>query len=148
LGPANASTPVISGDQAVGIAGREFLEILRRNRVPEQDVSSPDALVRRHYVSQASGAADVWVVAYRWKAGWNCQHPEVHGPGNCQMASFYFVDDRTGKVVQTFLATLQGPGLPRPAAVPGMLAMGADRHTRAVRARRLVDGQRRKLVSA
>ena len=121
LEPAAPLTPPISPARAVEIAGPELLAILRSNKLPEQDPAAPDALVRRHYVGSLTGPADVWVVAYRWKAGWNCQHPEFHGPGNCRMASFYFIDERTGELVQQFTATLQAAVAPRrPAGRPVM----------------------------
>jgi hypothetical protein len=103
LEPVAPSTPTISAQGAIKIAGEQLLKSLRREKVAEQDPSVPDAVIRRHYVSTIGNVAtDVWVIAYRWKAGRACNDVSQGGPGTCRNAQFIFVDDRTGEIVQNF----------------------------------------------
>ena len=96
---ADGTSPPVSAGKAVEIAGRALLSDLSANDVPAQDVSAPDGLVRRLFIEPGLGAppTTVWVVAYRWAAGFNCRNPNG-GPGPCATTSFYFVDDRTGEM--------------------------------------------------
>jgi hypothetical protein len=74
------------------------IDALSGNRVPAQDASAPDGLVRRLFIDQGRPPTSVWVVAYRWDAGFNCHNPNG-GPGPCDTTSFYFIDDRTGEMI-------------------------------------------------
>jgi hypothetical protein len=99
LEPVDASTPIVSSDGAVKIAG-----LALGNKLPAQDSATPDVLVRRHYVGTLGPTnTNIWVVGYRWRAGWDCSDPARGGPGTCRGAQFIFVDDRTGQVVQNFV---------------------------------------------
>lgn len=98
LMPADESVPQISPTKAVEIAGKELFGALDANLVPRQDPSVPDALVRRLVTAGPEPPRSVWLVAYRWKAGFDCRSPEG-GPGPCKAASFFYIDDRTGELV-------------------------------------------------
>lgn len=98
LDPVGASAPRISPDRAVELAGQALLADLRGIKVADEDVSSPDGLIRRHYVNPSAGlTANVWLVVYRHKAGLDCK--TLHAPGTCPVVSYMFVDDRSGDVV-------------------------------------------------
>jgi len=91
-----ASTPRLAADAAVEIAKQRFLDDLHGSRVVVEQDTTPDAVIRRHYVNAVKSATDVWMVVYRWKAGGDdCPDP-------CDEASFVFVDDRSGEVVENF----------------------------------------------
>lgn len=98
LMPADGSVPQISPTEAVEIAGEALLGDLDGNVVPRQDPSVPDALVRRLMTNGPEPWRSVWLVAYRWKAGFDCLSTEG-GPGPCKATSFYYIDDRTGELV-------------------------------------------------
>jgi hypothetical protein len=102
--PADGSVPQISATKALEIAGRVLLEELDGNRVPRQDPSVPDGLIRRLMTNNSQPPTSAWLVAYRWKAGFDC-HSEAGGPGACQTTSFYFIDDRTGELLSSFSHT-------------------------------------------
>jgi hypothetical protein len=91
--------PRISARQATMTAGNAMLKGLKDNSVPAQDVTVPDGLIRRTYVDPSKGVrADVWVVLYVWRAGFDCTS-ESGGPGPCQPWDAYFVDDQTGELI-------------------------------------------------
>jgi hypothetical protein len=93
--------PRISAQQATMTAGNAFLQGLRDNNVPAQDVTVPDGLIRRTYVDPSKGfRADVWVVFYVSRAGFNCT-TESGGPGSCQGWTALFVDDQTGELINS-----------------------------------------------
>ena len=97
--PADGSVPQISPTKAVEIAGKARFDDLDGNRVPRQNPSVPDALVRRLMTDRSlQPPRNVWIVVYRWKAGFDCLSPEG-GPGPCKATSFYYIDDRTGEFV-------------------------------------------------
>ena len=98
LMPADGSVPQISPTKAVEIAGKALFDDLDGNLVPRQDASVPDALVRRLMTNGPEPWRSVWLVAYRWKAGFDCLTAEG-GPGPCRATSFYYIDDRTGELV-------------------------------------------------
>ena len=107
LHPVDGTSPPVSASKALEVAGRVLLADLSGNNVPAQDASAPDGLVRRLYVERAMGQrppTSVWIVAYRWDAGFNCRGPNG-GPGPCATTSFYFVDDRTGDLVYSLTQT-------------------------------------------
>ena len=97
--PTGAPSPRISAEQATEVAGEDFLEELQANRMPPQNVSVPDGLLRRLYVNPEEGIRQtVWVVIYRWDRGFNCFSP-AGGPGTCEQWTSKFVDDHTGEIV-------------------------------------------------
>jgi hypothetical protein len=107
LQPVDGTSPRISARAVLEIAGKHLLEELSGNNVPAQDPSAPDGLIRRLYIDRGRGArppTSVWVVAYRWDAGFNCR-TETGGPGPCATRSFYFIDDRTGEMVTSVTQT-------------------------------------------
>ena len=107
LQAADGTSPAISANRALEIAGKMLLDELSGNKVPAQDVSVPDGLVRRLYIERGPDArppTTVWVVAYRWDAGFNCLDPNG-GPGPCATTSFYVIDDRTGDLIYGLTAT-------------------------------------------
>jgi hypothetical protein len=102
LSPADGSVPQISATKAVAIAGEHLFEELDGNRVPRQDPSVPDGLVRRLMTDGSpQHPKSVWIVAYRWAAGFDCHSP-AGGPGPCESTSFYFIDDRTGELITSY----------------------------------------------
>jgi hypothetical protein len=93
--------PRISAQQATMTAGHVFLQGLRDNNIPAQDVTVPDGLIRRTYVDPSKGLrAEVWVVLYVQRAGFNCTS-ESGGPGSCRSWTAFFVDDQTGEQINT-----------------------------------------------
>ena len=95
---ADGSEPRISATQAVEKASVELVSELKSNNVPAQDPSVPDGLVRRRVIlGPTKPLTSVWMVVYRWKAGFDC-HSAAGGPGPCEATSFYFIDDRTGEL--------------------------------------------------
>ena len=98
LSSTEAQVPPIAPTTAVEIAGKELLAELESNRVPAQDPSAPDGLVRRVVVGLDIRPTSVWVVVYRWAAGFDCRSP-LGGPGPCAVISFYLIDDRTGELI-------------------------------------------------
>lgn len=97
LRPADGSVPPISPTKALEIAGVALLRDLDSNKMPRQDPSVPDGLVRRVIVGP-QGPTSAWLVVYRWAAGSDCGSP-ASGPGRCEATSFYFINDRTGKLI-------------------------------------------------
>lgn len=101
LQAADGTSPAISANEALEMAGKRLLDDLSGNNVPAQDASAPDGLVRRLFIDREPGGrppTTVWVVAYRWEAGFNCFDPRG-GPGPCTATSFYVIDDRTGDLI-------------------------------------------------
>jgi hypothetical protein len=93
--------PRISARQATMTAGNAFLQGLRDNNIPSQDVTVPDGLIRRTYVYGKGLRAEVWVVLYVQRAGFNCTS-ESGGPGSCRSWTAFFVDDQTGEYISAF----------------------------------------------
>ena len=100
--PADGSVPRISATEAVAKAGVQLVGDLKTNSVAAQDPSVPDGLVRRQVVlGPGKPRTSVWMVVYRWKAGFDC-HSGAGGPGSCAQTSFYFIDDRTGELISSY----------------------------------------------
>ncbi len=98
LRPADGLVPRISATEAVAKAGAQLVSELKSNSVPAQDPSLPDGLIRRRVIAgPTKPLTSVWIVVYRWKAGFDC-HSAAGGPGPCEATSFYFIDDRTGEL--------------------------------------------------
>jgi hypothetical protein len=105
LRPADGSVPPISAARALEIASESLLAELKSNSVPAQDTSVPDGLIRRQVIAgPGKPLTSVWVVVYRWKAGFDC-HNAAGGPGPCKATSFYFVDDRRGEMNGSYTDT-------------------------------------------
>jgi hypothetical protein len=98
LTAADGAVPAVSSTKALEIAGKELLAELEGNNVPPQDPSVPTGLIRRVIVGLDIRPTSVWIVAYRWAAGFNCL-TEAGGPGPCSQTSVYYIDDQTGEVV-------------------------------------------------
>lgn len=97
----NLISPPISANKALQVAGATLLEELDGNKVPAQDPSVPDGLVRRMLIDAGRlhrPPTSVWVVGYRWHAGFNCHDPNG-GPGPCPVTSFFFIDDQSGELI-------------------------------------------------
>ena len=85
--------PPISAQRATEVAGAALLKHLQANSKPPQDVSVPDALLRRRFDKPQEGIRKtVWVVLYRR----DC--PGLSG-SSCNDFNSYFVDDQTGEIV-------------------------------------------------
>lgn len=95
----DSTVPPISASKALEIAGKTLLEELAGNNVPAQDPSVADGLIRRRFSDPGERPpTSVWIVVYRWAAGFNCNSPGG-GPGPCDFVSIYFIDDRTGETI-------------------------------------------------
>lgn len=101
LQAADGTSPPVSASQALKKAGEGLTDHLSGNNVPLQDASAPDGLVRRLFIDRERPPTSVWIVAYRWDAGFNC-HDDSGGPGPCDVTSFFLIDDRTGEMVYSF----------------------------------------------
>ena len=104
LEPADQTAPRISADEAREIAGAILVEGLRSNGVPDQDPSVAHGLIRRRLIDPARPPASVWIVAFRWIAGFDCPS-DSGGPGPCPTASYVVIDDRSGEVITAVILT-------------------------------------------
>ena len=101
----DSTLPPISASKALEIAGKGLLEQLHTNNVPEQDPSIADGLIRRRYFDPGQRPpTSVWIVVYRWAAGFNC-NGQQGGPGPCDAVSIFFIDDQTGETISAWSHT-------------------------------------------
>lgn len=107
-----APPPRISPEQATRIAGASFLNGLRMNDLPAQDVTVPDGLIRREFTNTLEGQppVNVWVVFFEADSGYDCisesgDGSDGGGPGSCRLLDAIFVDDKTGAIVSGFSLT-------------------------------------------
>jgi hypothetical protein len=104
---ADATFPQISAGGAVELSRRALREEMAGNDVPAPEAPWPAALVRRVLIEFSRPTdplrrpVSVWVAAYRWK--FDCHDGD--GPGPCDTISFYFIDDRTGRLVTSYGAS-------------------------------------------